>query len=203
MLVIVDSRNRSHEHTVLRSMFEARKSVFIDLLKWNLPALSGRYEVDRFDDRHAIYLVLVDDGGRHLASARLLPSSQPGILNSLFPDLCEGNLPTGPRVFEITRFCLSRDMRAVQRRAVRNQLVAAIATYALDHGIDTYTGVAEFAWLQQILAFGWDCAPLGLPKLHDGALLGAIRIEIASDTLGRLAAAGVAEGVAVELRQAA
>ena len=29
--------------------------------------------------------------------------------------------------------------------------------------IRTYTGVAELAWLQQILAFGWDCRPLGPP----------------------------------------
>ncbi len=28
-------------HAVLRSMFAARKKVFIDLLKWDVPALAG------------------------------------------------------------------------------------------------------------------------------------------------------------------
>ena len=37
----------------LRSMFEDRKSVFVDLLKWDLPVLDGRFELDGFDDRHA------------------------------------------------------------------------------------------------------------------------------------------------------
>ena len=59
----------------LRAMFEARKQVFVDLLKWDVPVLGGRFEVDQFDDEHAAYLVLSDDEGRHLASARLLPWS--------------------------------------------------------------------------------------------------------------------------------
>jgi len=42
---------------------------------------------------------------RHLASARLLPTDEPGILTSLFPDLCHEAPPSGPGVLEIT--CLS------------------------------------------------------------------------------------------------
>src|SRR3546814_10692398 len=34
---------------VLRAMFAARKSVFVDLLKWDVPVLEGRYEIDQFD----------------------------------------------------------------------------------------------------------------------------------------------------------
>lgn len=191
MLVTIGIENHSEERATLRAMFAARKSVFIDLLKWDLPVLAEQYEVDQFDDRNATYLVLVDDDGRHLASARLLPSSRPGILNSLFPDLCEGEAPAGPHVFEITRFCLSRGLRASERRSARDQLVTALARHALGNGITTYTGVAEFAWLQQILSFGWKCAPLGMPREHAGALLGALRIDIEADTPARLAAAGI------------
>ncbi len=191
MLVTIGSDNHGRERAILRSMFAARKSVFIDLLKWDLPVLAEHYEIDQFDDRHATYLVLVDDQDRHLASARLLPTLRPGILNSLFPDLCEGAPPAGPATFEITRFCLSRGLRAPERRRARNQLVTALAHHALDNGIVTYTGVAEFAWLQQILAFGWSCVPLGLPREHGGALLGALRIDIDATTPGLLAAAGV------------
>src|SRR3546814_5947244 len=35
----------------MRAMFAARKEVFIDLLKWDLPVLAGAYELDQFDDR--------------------------------------------------------------------------------------------------------------------------------------------------------
>ena len=58
-------------------------------------------------------------------------------------------------------------------------------------GIDTYTGVAEIAWLQQILAFGWRCRPLGLPQLVDGRMLGALAIAITPKTPALLAANGI------------
>ena len=190
-MLVVDDRNRAAERVALRAMFEARKTVFIDLLKWDLPVLADRYEVDQFDDGNAVYLILTDTEQRHLASARLLPTVRPGILSSLFPSLCDGPLPAGPDVFEITRFCLSRALRAPERRRARDQLVTGLASFARRTGLRTYTGVAETAWLQQILAFGWDCRPLGLPRLINGHMLGALRIDIDEDTLAKLNRAGI------------
>lgn len=191
MMLIVDDRNRQAERVAIRAMFEARKQVFIDLLRWDLPVLAGRYEVDQFDDGHATYLILCDSARNHLASARLLPTTRPGILSSIYPHLCAGPLPTGPDVFEITRFCLSRRLRAPERRLARDQLVVALVRHGLEHGIRTYTGVAELGWLQQILAFGWECSPLGLPQPDAHRLLGALRIDLTADTVDRLAAAGL------------
>lgn len=203
MIIVIDADNRAAHRATLRTMFEARKSVFIDLLKWDLPALSGRFEIDRFDDRHAVYVVLVDARGTHLASARLLRSDRPGILNTLFSDLCAGPVPEGPAIHEITRFCLSRTLRAPARRIVRDRLVVALVSLAHERGIRCYTGVADLAWAQQILAFGWACAPLGLPRPHAGATLAAFRIDIAADTHARLAAAGIVDDSAPALSRAA
>ncbi|KAK0338874.1 hypothetical protein LTR94_036837, partial [Friedmanniomyces endolithicus] len=83
-------------------MFAARKSVFVDLLKWDVPVLAGRYEVDQFDDPRAQYLILADRDGAHLASARLLPTLHPHILGSFYQSLCEQAPPQGPDIFEIT-----------------------------------------------------------------------------------------------------
>ena len=91
-------------------------------------------------------------------------------------------MPRGPDVFEITRFCLGRGQGAARRRETRNRLVSALAQVALLRGIRTYSGVAEIRWLQQILAFGWDCRPLGPPRAVAGCLLGGLRISIAADT---------------------
>lgn len=191
MMLIVDDQNRAAERAAIRSMFEARKRVFVDLLGWDLPVLAGRYEVDQFDDGHAIYLILADSDRRHLASARLLPTTRPGILSALYPSLCEGPLPSGPGAWEITRFCLSRELRASERRVARDRLVHALARFALDRGIQTYTGVAELPWLQQILAFGWEAEQLGPPQSEGVRMLGALRIEIDAHTPARLVAAGI------------
>lgn len=179
------------EGAVLRAMFEARKAVFVDLLKWDVPVLGGAWELDQFDDGEARYIVLVDAQGRHLGSTRLLKTTQPHILDTLFPDLCEEAIPRGPDVFEITRFCLDRTLRAAERREVRNRLVSALAEHALGVGIRRYTGVAEIAWFQQILSFGWQCVPLGLPRMRDRRMLAAIEIQIDADTPRLLAEAGI------------
>lgn len=175
----------------LREMFEARKRVFVDLLKWDVPVLDGRYEVDQFDDQHAIYLIVPDENGGHAGSARLLTTTLPHILDSLFPDLCAGPPPRGPNVLEITRFCLDLDQDSRTRLETRNRLVSGLVRYALENSIETYVGVAEMGWLQQILAFGWRCRPLGLPRVIGGKMLGALRIDISPETPALLEMNGI------------
>lgn len=182
MLHVVQSAAPPARDAVLRSMFAARKSVFVDLLKWDVPVLDGRYEVDQFDDVHATYLILAEPDGTHLASARLLPTTRPHILDSFFGDLCEDAPPRGADTFEITRFCVDRRLSARERREVRDTLVNALVDHALAVGIAAYSAVAGMGWFQQILAFGWRCMPLGLPQIIDGTMLAALRIEITPET---------------------
>ena len=196
MAQLIVTTRQSGEDAALRAMFCARKQVFIDLLKWNLPALDGRYELDQFDTARARYLILFDPDGKHLGSARLLETSDEHILGSLYPHLCADGPPRGPGTLEITRFCLDRRLSARERREVRNQLVTAIVEHALETGVMRFTGVAEMVWLQQILSFGWDCKPLGLPCLDSGRLIGALVIQITKDTPQRLATAGIWSPVA-------
>ncbi|MFA5969662.1 MAG: acyl-homoserine-lactone synthase [Sphingomonas sp.] len=182
MLHVVQAAPRPASDAALRSMFAARKSVFVDLLKWDVPVLDGRYEVDQFDDVHATYLILAEPDGTHLGSARLLPTTRPHILDSLYGELCEETPPQSPDIFEITRFCLDRRLSARERRQVRDTLVTALVDHALAAGITAYSAIAEIGWFQQILAFGWRCMPLGLPRIIDGTMLAALRIEITPET---------------------
>ena len=175
----------------LRAMYAARKSVFVDLLKWDVPVLDGRYELDQFDDVHARYLILAEPDGAHLGSARLLPTTRPHILDGLYPDLCDDLPPRGETIYEITRFCLDRSLRACARREVRDTLVAGLAEYALANGITAYTAIAERGWFEQIAGFGWDCRPLGPVRTIAGNALAAMRIEITPETLDLLAAGGI------------
>ena len=191
MLHIRQSAARPASDAVLRSMFAARKSVFVDLLKWDVPVLADRYEIDQYDDAHATYLILADPDGTHLGSARLLPKTRPHILGDFYPDLCEQAPPQAPDIQAITRFCLDRRLRAAERRQVRDTLVTALVDHALAHGITAYSAIAEMGWLQQILAFGWRCTPLGLPRMIDGTMLGALRIDIAPDKKALLAERGI------------
>ena len=191
MLRAIEERPAIDEDMALRAMFRARKEVFIDLLQWDLPALAGEFEIDQFDDRDAEYLILMGRAGEHRASARLLRTDRPHLLGDLYPHLCAGPVPSGPTIREITRFCLDRHQRAAERLSARNQLVTALAEYALEHGLSGYTGVADLDWFEQIRRFGWTCEPLGQPVGHDGRWLTGLHIVIEPDTIERLRRGGV------------
>jgi hypothetical protein len=65
---------------------------------------------------------------------------------------------------------------------VRDALVTALVTYALQNGITAYTAIASVPWFSQIMTFGWDCRPLGMPRDVDGKPTVALRIEITLET---------------------
>ena len=186
MVHLINRHNRTQHGDTLAAMHADRKRVFVDLLKWDVPH-DERFERDEFDDDDAVYLVVLHpDSGKHLASTRLLRTDKRHILGGIFPQLCDGPLPCGGDVRELTRFCLAPAIGRSARHQARNRLVRGLIEYALMTSIRAYTGVAEIAWLSQILAAGWAVRPLGLPKDVSGTTLGALEIEIAPDTLRSL-----------------
>lgn len=189
----------AESNLAMRAMFAARKHVFVDLLKWDLPVLDDRFEIDQFDTPNARYLILLGADGQHRASARLLPSMGPHILSDLYPHLCDAEVPRHPRILEISRFCLDRHQDAASRLSARNQLVTALVDHAIHERIDCYTGVAELGWLAQILRLGWQCEPLGEPQGESGSKIGALRIRIDSQTRARLERTGIYTPLSLQL----
>jgi acyl-homoserine lactone synthase len=173
------------------SMFRDRKTLFVDLLGWNVPVADDQYEIDRYDGDDTLYLIAVDDDGRHTGSTRLLPTETGHLLADLFAGLCTEDIPRGPRVMEITRLCLPQWLGSVGRLWVRNRLISAMVDHALANDISILTGVVSAAFREQVLAMGWRAAPLGPPRMRGGVQLGAFRLHIEADTPARLAANGI------------
>src|SRR3546814_10176969 len=57
------------------------------------------------------------------------------LLADHFAGLCEGDIPGGPHVMEITRLCLPQRLGRDGRRAVRNRLISAMVDHALQSGV--------------------------------------------------------------------
>jgi acyl-homoserine lactone synthase len=183
--------DRPTRDALFDQMHSDRKRVFVDWLKWEVPH-SGGQEVDRFDDEHATYLVVRDDAdGRHLGSVRLLETERPHILSELFPGLCQGGVPRGPLLREITRMCVSPDCPPDSRLHVRRTLVGALARHALAAGLIGYTAVTDVGFMARVASVGWRCRALGLPEQTlGGESLAALLIEIDDDTVDAIREAG-------------
>jgi acyl-homoserine lactone synthase len=189
--MIHNVRGYSFDDARTASMFRDRKRLFVDLLGWDVPVVGGQFELDAYDGDDALYLIAANEDGQHIGSMRLLPTTGGHLLADLFAELCDAEVPRGPHVMEITRLCLPPRLGTAGRLRIRNRLISAMVDRALDQGITVLTGVVTASYRDHVLAMGWRCAPLGPVRTHQGAALGAFRLEIDADTPSLLAANGI------------
>ncbi|MEY4256055.1 MAG: hypothetical protein RLZZ141_1282 [Pseudomonadota bacterium] len=179
---IVTSENRHQFGDVIAMMHRHRKAIFVDGLKWSVPVVDDQFEIDPFDTDEAVYLIALDPSTQtHLGSVRLLPSTGAHLLGQMFSHLCDGPVPVSHDVWEISRLCTAPGVK--DARTIRRRLATALMEFGLLYGVRQYTSVAHMAWLSQVLAAGWDCEPLGLPRKVDGEEIGAIAINVSPTAL--------------------
>lgn len=180
MLHVVQGVDHPAEAALVSSMLADRKRVFVDLLGWDVPH-DGTIERDEFDHEDSEYLIFAR-GNDHIASLRLLRTDRRHLLGSVFPELCEGDVPSGPDIREISRFCISPRHRGPIRLQARRLLATALTEYALLYGITAYTAVAHVSRMSNLFATGWRIRSLGLPDLDADHPAAALMIEIDTAT---------------------
>jgi acyl-homoserine lactone synthase len=181
---VVTRANRERFSGLLDSMFADRKRVFVDRLKWDLPVIDGRFEKDEFDTDDSVYLISADrTTNTHICSMRLMPTTQPHLLRDKFAFLCEGEIPVGEDVWEVTRLCTTPGLKGDNARNARRHLSIAMVEFALLYGLTRLTMITHMEYLSRLLAVGWECRPLGLPQDYAGQLLGAMEVSITPATL--------------------
>lgn len=183
MVRLVTGANKQKYASLLDSMFRDRKRIFVDELKWKVPVVDGVYEKDEFDTDDAAYLIApTKDGTRHYSSMRLLPTTGGHLLKNVFPFLCEGDIPVGEDIWEVSRICTSPDIKEDARTARRHMSIALIE-FALLYGATRLTLVSHMEYLSRLLALGWECRPLGFGKEVEGQAMGAMEISVTPTTL--------------------
>jgi acyl-homoserine lactone synthase len=184
LVKLVTGSNKDRYAALLDGMFKDRKRVFVDRLKWDVPVVDGVYERDQYDHDQAVYLIAADpESGGHLGSMRLLSTTGPHLLKEVFPELCEGEMPMGEDVWEVTRLCTAPGLKHIDPREVRRQLSVAMIEFALLYGVSRLTFLTHMEYISRLLGIGWECRPLGLPKEVAGQLVGAMEISITQATL--------------------
>jgi acyl-homoserine lactone synthase len=191
MIYFIESHRAAAQQPLLNSMFADRKRLFVDLFGWDVPVIDGQYEMDQFDNAHAVYVIATGEDGTHDASIRLYPSTEPHMLGTLFPHLCPLGVPVSETTWESSRLCLPQRHGAARRRELRNGLFSAVIDFALDRGIEHYTGVIPDPFRKELLAMGWQAEPLGPAVRIAGGSIGAFLIHVRADTPERLRWTGV------------
>jgi len=185
-LVDADARLRFSKHLI--EMHHDRKRVFVDQLGWQLPTAGSWLEIDQFDNEYTVYLIAcAGNDDRHLASVRLLPTTRPHMLNTIFADLPDGGPVIGDDVWESSRFTIAPlGLRGTEVMRLSQYLALAHVEFALLNDIRRYTMIGEVHRVATVAAMGWKVRPLCLPKDCDGKKVVSLEVTIDEETLPKM-----------------
>lgn len=180
---VVTEANAEFYTGALSEYFACRHKVFVEEMRWNdISSVQGR-ERDRFDDEHAIYLLLIDDDLGLLGGQRFYPTVRPHMLSEIFPHLSQWPIPQDHATFEATRYCILPAHRAGRADA---RLLIGMQQFCLDEGIRHLTGVVPVAALTRWLQAGFKLRPLGLPQEIGGEPTIAVLADVTQEGLSRM-----------------
>lgn len=189
MLLIVTSQNADRHREELDQAFRLRHRIFVEEKSWtDLRRDDGR-ETDRFDDEHAVHMLYTSDGCV-VGYQRMLPSTRPHILSEILPELCEGERPAGPDIWEWTRYCVEPTHRERGRMLspVANALLSGVVEWGLQTGVSTILIEMNPLWLLRLVQLHFRVVPLGLPRMIGGEETLAVTASFDHRTLSRLEA---------------
>lgn len=140
----------------LASQARLRYDVFVQRRKLDHHSFGG-LEFDEFDTPAAIYLVWRDEDRIVRGLARLLRTTRPYMLKSYWPYLVEdGNIPSSPDVFEVTRVCVDKAVAPIVRRTIFPELLCAIQEFLSLRGATGMIGVTREHLLSHFVKSGID-----------------------------------------------
>lgn len=160
----ISFRTMAQHGDLLVSFMEARKRVFIDTLKWDVPTVDG-LEFDQYDTPFAKWVV-IHEFGKILGGVRLMPTTarcgiysymlrdaQLGLLDPIPRDVLFLDAPVDPKVWEASRLFITEEVTATRRGQVQGVLMNQMAATASEMGASHVIGIvpAVFSrWLRRL-----------------------------------------------------
>lgn len=169
MTLLIYQDNVSLHRDVLEKAYRFRHSFFVDHMGWEQLRQPDEREIDEFDCDECLHIVETRDD-RVAAYSRLLPTTRPHLLSSVYPEILAGAVaPTGPDIWEWTRYAVApaaadhSDTDPSTRRLLLGLLEGCLFVGIRGLVMETHPFL-----LSRSVALGWDTRPLALPTLYDG-----------------------------------
>jgi N-acyl-L-homoserine lactone synthetase len=163
-----------------------RYKMFVERQKWSVPSYR-QIEYDEFDTPAATYILSVDDQNRTLGTTRLIPTTRPYMVQSLWPDLVDTELPRCDSVWEASRFGCDRELNATSRRRVVAELILGCQEFGIANGISSYLGVMPPRIFKYVIAAnGCTVTQIGPTRRLNGHEVAAAYINVSPSILKRV-----------------
>jgi len=184
MEVLSNTRGCLLSADILDSMYCLRSAAFSERLGWDVRSVRGR-EIDGFDDLDPTYMVVRDrlQPNRALGCWRLLPTTGPYMLRDVFPELLDGQpVPDDPRVWEISRYAVTPDSKAMRPGFGFGDISVAmwrrLFSFSRDAGIDSFVAVTTVAVERLVARLGLRIERFGPARKIGNAMSVAFRLPM-------------------------
>ncbi len=165
------------------SHHQLRYRMFVERQKWDVPSYN-HIEYDEFDTPAATYILAVDDHNRALGTTRLIATTRPYMVEKLWPDLVEIELPHSDSIWEASRFGCDPNLDGAARRQVVSRLILGCQEFGIANGISRYLGVMPIPVFEKVIAANHcPVSPIGSTFRQDGHDIGAAYIDVSISTL--------------------
>lgn len=121
------------------TMFRDRADQFKTRLDWDVAVNHRGEERDQYDACDPLYVIWQQPDGSHGGSMRLMPTTGRTMVNEIFSHLNDGRPLRSARIWESTRFCLSR----TAARNVAGALILGGTEFMRGQGVSHYAGVFD------------------------------------------------------------
>ncbi len=191
--ILVSDANSDQHQSQIEKCYKFRHRFFVDGLKWEALRRPDGRDFDQFDLPGIVHIVGVDQGDV-LSYSRLLPTSRPHLLNTIYPQMLEGNPePVGDTIWEWTRCAVDPKRREGRKAAdpATTGMTLGVIEACVNLGIEALHVQTHPMLLTRLMELGFKCKPLALPSQMDGqdvvpflAHVSGATLQIARTVLG-------------------
>ncbi|MGY5452462.1 acyl-homoserine-lactone synthase [Agarivorans sp. MS3-6] len=160
-----------------------RHKVFVEMLGWELDTPNG-IEQDQFDRDDTVYVIGKNTQNNISGCARLLPTTQPYLLEEVFPELLNGlACPKRTDIWELSRFAaVDFDNPNQAPTQMMSSEALALLTASIEcakrHGAKRLISVSPLGIERMLRNAGFRYHRAGPPKVVNGYALFACYIDI-------------------------
>ncbi|MEW7010026.1 acyl-homoserine-lactone synthase [Lentilitoribacter sp. EG35] len=187
MIKLIQGNEVKNHQDIMEQVWRLRHDVFVEEKKWGDLQKPDKREIDQYDNDDVLHM-LAFDGDQVVGYQRMLPTTKPYLLSDVYPQLCEGDLPRAPEIWEWTRYAVIKEHRARGRMlsSTANKLLSAIVEWGLETGVSTIIIEMNPLWLLRLVQLHFRVIPLGITHVLADEEVLAVQAHFDERTLIKL-----------------
>lgn len=168
MLICFAHRHRHLAAAAHKDQSRLRKEVFVDGMGWGVPHGSD-WEQDNYDRDGVHYIVQYMADGRLGGCCRMIPTGQGSMVEDLWPQWVDTEVPRTDEVWELSRFAIDPGLSLEEQSVVFSELNVGGLEYNRRRGARKIMIFTELALVQAGLdGYGVKFSKLGPVRSMDG-----------------------------------